>query len=265
VRLLEIYHRKTVTATVPQDMNIPALPKIEGDVDVILDIYSHQSLKPKDPGDMNEEYGDLDRLVEIGGRVVDMTLAVHFFHKRPMLLAEQITDEMQLAVSDAKLREWLSAWNIKSKFRAAPGTCEILESPDDMRRFFKAYVGALYIRNGVSQVQAWISALVDPNADINSFGTPPPPIGLPPPLPQPSHTGSPPPAQAFSLLIMNQMASQKGLSVTYPAELVAGSSHNPTWKVSCYINGEKKGEGTGKNQKSAKEEAARQAFAVLRW
>jgi len=241
-------------------MNIPALPKIEGDVDVILDIYSHQSLK----GDnhMNEEYGNLDRLVEIGSRVVDMTLAVHFFHKRPMLLAEQITDEMQLAVSNAKLREWLSAWNIKSKFRAAPGTCEILESPDDMRKFFKAYVGALYIRNGVSQVQAWISALVDPNADINSFGTPPPPIGLPPP--QPGHAGSPPPTQ-FSLLIMNQIAAQKGLSVTYPAEQVAGSSHNPTWKVSCCINGERKGEGTARNQKTAKEEAARQAFAVLRW
>lgn len=38
---------------------------------------------------MNDEYGD--RLVELGGRVLEMTLVVHLFHKRPILLAEQIT------------------------------------------------------------------------------------------------------------------------------------------------------------------------------
>jgi hypothetical protein len=64
------------------------LPKIEGDVDIILDIYSHHSLKTDY---MNDEYGDTDRLVELGGKVLDMALASHLFHKRPILLAEQIS------------------------------------------------------------------------------------------------------------------------------------------------------------------------------
>ncbi|KAJ7925923.1 hypothetical protein B0H13DRAFT_1973890 [Mycena leptocephala] len=245
-------------------MNIPPLPKIEGDVDIILDIYSHRSLKTNY---MNDEYGDTDRLVELGGRVLDMTLASHLFHKRPILLAEQISDYAREAVSDDKLREWLTFYNIKSKFRAAPGSCEILESPDEMRRFFKAYIGALYIRNGVNHVQHWISALVDPDANTNAFSNPPPPLGMPPPLPQhlPNNSPSSSGASTITLALMNQTAAQKGLSVTYPAEPPTGPSHNPTWKVSCCINSIPKGYGSGKSQKAAKEEAARQAYQAMGW
>jgi len=251
--------------------NIPALPKIEGDVDIILDIYCHRSLKGNDS--MNEEYGDTDRLVELGARVLDMTLVSHLFYRRPILLAEQITDYAREAVSDETLRNWLISWNVKSKFRAAPGACELLESPEEMHRFFKSYVGALYIRNGVNHVQAWISALIDPEAsaaqppDVNTFGAPPPPLGNPPPLPP--HLSNNPLATANTttniLSTLNQTAAQKGLSVTYPAEHLGGPPHAPSWKVSCHINGIKKGEGVGKNQKAAKEEAGRQAWQAMGW
>jgi hypothetical protein len=67
------------------------LPKIEGDVDILLDIYCHRSLKGNEDDSINEEYGNTDRLVELGGRVLDLTLVAHLFYRRPMLLAEQIT------------------------------------------------------------------------------------------------------------------------------------------------------------------------------
>ncbi|KAF7347719.1 hypothetical protein MVEN_01529100 [Mycena venus] len=253
--------------------SIPALPKIEGDVDIILDIYCHSSLKGNDS--MNEEYGDVDRLVELGSRALDMTLAVHLFYKRPMLLAEQITDYSREAVSDDRLRTWLTFWNVKAKFRAAPGTCEILESPEEMRRFLKSYIGALYIRNGINHVQAWISALIDPDAGVpqplnaNSFGAPPPPMVNPPPLP-PHLPNNPPvtnasPQQHNILSLLNQTAMQKNLSVTYPAENMGGPPHAPSWRVACHINGIKKGEAVGKNQKTAKEEAGRQAWLAMGW
>ncbi|KAF8216079.1 hypothetical protein K438DRAFT_1800039 [Mycena galopus ATCC 62051] len=261
-------------ALLPAKMNnIPALPKIDGDVDIILDIYSHRSLG--DNGYINEEYGNTDRLVQLGGTVLDMTLVAHFFYRQPMLLPEQITNFSREAVSDDKLRTWLTFWNVKSKFRAAPGACEILESPEEMQRFFKSYVGALYIRNGgVNPVQAWISALVDPDAaappppNSNPFGAPPPPLGNPPPLPPhlPSNTQAPPNPGGHNILsLLNQTAMQKGLSVTYPAQNLGGPSHAPSWRVSCHINGVPKGEGIGKNQKAAKEEAGRQAWQAMGW
>lgn len=40
---------------------------------------------------MNEEYGDTDRLVELGRRVLEMALTAHLFYKRPILTAEEIS------------------------------------------------------------------------------------------------------------------------------------------------------------------------------
>ncbi|KAJ7492484.1 hypothetical protein FB451DRAFT_1218482 [Mycena latifolia] len=244
-------------------MNIPPLPKIDGEVDIILDIYSHESLKGQ--YGMNEEYGDTNRLIELGARVLDMALTVHQFHKRPMLTADEISDAAKRAISDNNLREWLTQYNIRSRYRSAPGIPDILDSPEDMRKFFHSYVGALYIRNGIHHVQAWISALVDPNANVNSFGTPPPPLGMPPPLP-PQHNNTPqnPGSSRVTLSLMNETAMAKNVAVTYPATST-GPSHAPTWSVGCCINNIEKGRGTGKSQKAAKEEAARQAFQAMGW
>ncbi|KAJ7040465.1 hypothetical protein C8F04DRAFT_1083655 [Mycena alexandri] len=244
---------------------LPALPKIEGHHDIILDLYSHHSLKGNNV--MNEEYGDVERLAELGRNTLDLVLVAHAFQKRPMLLADHITDYAREAVSDHKLKEWLTFYNIKSSFHAAPGSCDILESPEEMRKFFTGYVGALYLRNGLNHVQAWISALVDPDANASSFGSPPPSMGMPPPplgaappLP-PSNSGP----LAITLSMVNQTAMQKGVSVTYPAQQIGGPSHAPIWKVECHMNGTKRGEGTGKNQKQAKEEAGRQAYRNMGW
>ncbi|KAJ6604792.1 hypothetical protein DFH09DRAFT_1123812 [Mycena vulgaris] len=245
-------------------MNVPALPKIEGDVDIILDIYSHKSLKGNY---QSPEYGDTDRLVELGARVLDMVLTTHFFRKSPFLTAQEISEHTRNVISDNNLKDWLTAYNMNMKYRTAPGSPDLLESATEMRNFFHSYVGALYIRNGLNPVQAWIYALVDPNADLTSLGTPPPPpLGMAPPLPQnyqnspPQNLGSP----NMTLALVNQTAITRGVSVTYTAEST-GPPHAPTWSVTCCMSGIPKGQGTGKSQKIAKEEAARQAFQAMGW
>ncbi|KAF9486441.1 hypothetical protein BDN70DRAFT_12848 [Pholiota conissans] len=42
----------------------------------------------------------------------------------------------------------------------------------EMSNFFYAYVGAVYIRNGLPAVQNWISKLIDPMANVNLPGAP---------------------------------------------------------------------------------------------
>ncbi|KAJ6621225.1 hypothetical protein B0H10DRAFT_1023651 [Mycena sp. CBHHK59/15] len=246
-------------------MSLPTLPKIAGDVDIILDIYSHRSLKTNTT--INEElaeYGDTDRLIELGRRVLSMVVAVHMFSKRPMILADEFSAFENRALSDDNLKQWLTAYDIQSKFRSPHGEPDIMESPHEMRNFFHAYIGALTIRNGANHVQAWISALIDP--DANSFA-PPPPTGMPPPLPT-SHPSSPPrnsgPSNIVSLALVNQTAAQRAIAVTYPAEQT-GPPHTPTWTVQCCMNGIEKGRGVAKSQKGAKEEAAREAFYAMGW
>lgn len=73
----------------PMALILPPLPKIEGDVDLILDVHTHDSLRPQDTP-MNDDYGDTARLAELGAKVVDLVVTTQLFARRPCLSAEQI-------------------------------------------------------------------------------------------------------------------------------------------------------------------------------
>ncbi|KIJ21919.1 hypothetical protein PAXINDRAFT_64403 [Paxillus involutus ATCC 200175] len=102
--------------------------------------------------------------------------------------------------------------------------------------------------------------------------SPPPPPSMPPPMQPPPPKGIPTfpnplaPAQpnlAF-LPLFNQTATQRGLSIDYPATF-AGPSHAGRWNVSCVVNGIEKGKGTGASKQLAKEQAARAAYYAMGW
>ena len=63
---------------------LPAIPEIGGDSDLILDVFTHSSLLP--PGRaMNEQYGDTERLAELGAMALDLVVTNHFYLLRPMM------------------------------------------------------------------------------------------------------------------------------------------------------------------------------------
>lgn len=116
-----------------------------------------------------------------------------------------------------------------------------------MRKYFNTFVGALYVRNGLTVVQNWIHRLIDPDTEMAepepnppvpqyNWSAPAPPSGPPPPLPSypPPTMGSPmnPVSTLVSLALVNQTAAQRGFQVTYPARQ-EGPPHLPTWTVSC--------------------------------
>lgn len=68
--------------------DLPPLPKIEGDVDLILDVYTHKSIRFA--GAPNEEYGNTERLAELGRVVFDLAVTHTLFFKRPQLSVSQI-------------------------------------------------------------------------------------------------------------------------------------------------------------------------------
>ncbi|KAG6900528.1 hypothetical protein C0993_009481 [Termitomyces sp. T159_Od127] len=263
-------------------MNPPPLPKIEGDTDLVLDVYTHGSLRLGQNAVMNEEYGDTDRLAELGHRILDLAVTSHYFFKRPILPAAEVDRLSKEALSDEKLESWLEAYGLRHKlFFAQERPC----TPAEIRRFFDTYVGALHIRSGGSIVQDWISRLIDPDAprpvlqeptvsdvsispDQPNWGrefAPMPPSSPPPPLPSDSmSTISVAPPNIVSLALVNQTAVQRGVTIFYSADQV-GPPHMPTWTVKCLMNGVEQGRGTGKSQKIAKEEAARQAWSRMGW
>jgi len=71
--------------------SLPSLPKIEGDsIDLILDVYTHHSIRPP-AQPLNQEYGDTDRLAELGAKILELAVTFHYYSKRPMLSASELT------------------------------------------------------------------------------------------------------------------------------------------------------------------------------
>ncbi|KAG6817954.1 hypothetical protein H0H87_012422 [Tephrocybe sp. NHM501043] len=267
-------------------MDLPPLPKIDGDTDIILDVYTHRSLRPNLV--MNDDYGDTDRLAEFGDRILRLAVTYHYFSKRPMLQANEIRERSESALSNERLQGWLESYGLISKLRWAPGT-DVVNSPD-VRPSITTHSGAILISH--QRKSNWISQLIDPAekgippphqwAPEASCIPPPQPAwnlaAQPPQPPQPSQPSSPPPplpseylttisapsSNLVTLALVNQTAVQRGVTLEYSAGHV-GPPHQPTWTVRCLVNGAEQGRGVGKSQKLAKEEAARQAWVRMGW
>ena len=70
--------------------DFPPLPKIEGDIDLMLDVYTHSSLRFGGRAPMNDDYGDTERLAELGAKVLELTVTKHLYLQRPMLTRKDI-------------------------------------------------------------------------------------------------------------------------------------------------------------------------------
>ncbi|KAL1699512.1 hypothetical protein EV121DRAFT_296094 [Schizophyllum commune] len=271
---------------------LPPLPKIEGDLEILMDVFTHDSLKEDDElTHMNDDYGNTARLREIGDRVLDLAVTFHYYSDRQdgVLDAKEIVERRREALSNDKINHWMDAYELKGKIKAAPSERQAARSSPQLNDFFKKYVGAIYIRQGMGVIQTWISRLLNPDAEPvlppesrgtpqpqrqdsllqdRSMASPPPPPGAPPPMPTGAPPGSPHPTHTggngITLSLMNQTAMQKGFAVNYEASQT-GPPHAPTWSVRCLLNGTVYGTGTGLSQKKAKELAAQEAWERVGW
>jgi len=248
--------------------SLPPFPPIPGDHDIVVDIWCHPSLQNGGDLVLNEEYGNTQRLEKLGAKVFDLAMTRHWFSKKPMLSPEEIGKKDLSSISEDTLLNWKTGYDLTRKIRVAPSSADDLNSPSETRRFFCTYVGALYIRAGLDVVQDWVSRLIDPEVVKQEpfpppFGAPAPPPGSPPPLPSgpPRDRGSNNP---ISLALVNQIAAQKHVALTYKAEK-EGPDHQLTWTVRCSVNGVERGYGVGSSQKVAKEDAARQVYSSMGW
>ncbi|KAF4622865.1 hypothetical protein D9613_002255 [Agrocybe pediades] len=146
-------------------MALPPLPRIDGDVDLMLDVHTHPSLRhPSTPP--NPDYGDTTRLAELGSKVLDLAVTYHFLQERPFLDTETRKRRKEEILSPENLDNWLKQYGLKDKLRVAPSDMHILSDLQEMSTYFHVYVGALYIRNGLGLIQTWVSGLINPNLPV---------------------------------------------------------------------------------------------------
>jgi len=144
----------------------PPIPEIGGDIDLLLEVYTHASLRNPSHTQMNAEYGDTDRLAELGANALDLAVTNHFYLARPILSGTEIHVKKNEITSDATLDIWLGMYRMKEKLKFAPTEAHILNDPVEMRKFFHIFLGAVFIRNGLPSIQTWISALIDWSTNV---------------------------------------------------------------------------------------------------
>ncbi|KAG9314092.1 hypothetical protein JVU11DRAFT_4873 [Chiua virens] len=257
--------------------NIPALPSIEGDL--LLDVLTRQSHRSCSSPPDSTEHGGAERLAELGHTVLNMTIMYTLFQRTPLVSAVDLSERHKELMDDAHIKHWLTCYNLKSRVRGVEDRSR-LDDPVEERLLFSSYVGAVYIQKGLPPLIAWLSRLVNPESEplavpgsnVGATAPPPPPYSTAPappsvPPPPPPMLSPPPPTgtpTVNTLALFNQTCSQRGLVINWESES-EGPAHQPRWAVKCYVNNQLKGNGTGRNQKMAKEEAARQAFQALGW
>lgn len=244
---------------------VPQLPQLEGDL--LLDIFTHSSLdyhgKP-----VNETYGDNRRLADLGEKVLYLTVTQRLFDKRPMYTSTEIVEERENFTSDATIVNWVTAYQLKKNLKFAPDARDSINTPEESRFLLYSYIGAAYCQHGLVAIQNWINCLVIPDQPNPSS---PGACGSSPP--QPSHAPPALPGQAAQnaggvgmtpLALFNQTAQQHGFGVGWPAEST-GPAHALRWSVKCVVNNVERGQGNGRNQKLARDAAAKAAAKALGW
>jgi len=282
------------------EKRLPPLPKLTSEL--ILQVYTHISLRRlSDKGP--EEYGDNERLIELGKAVLDALITYVLFNKRPMLKVAEIRYHRNKSLSDENIQEWVTTYGMRQRLRCHPDLFPTLNTSKEARSIFYSYVGGIYVEHGLDTVREWITELLEEHEGFGESSKPaprqrletPPPkkvkseeispptifIGTQPPRspPPPKFTHSPPPHQIPPMFpnplapaqpslpflpLFNQTAAQRRVTVDYPAEFI-GPPHAGRWTVRCIVNGIQKGIGSGSNKQVAKEEAARQAYYAMGW
>ncbi|KAF9074851.1 ribonuclease III domain-containing protein [Rhodocollybia butyracea] len=241
--------------------NLPPLPSIDGDVELTLSVYTHQSVQNLYNNINSPKEYDSDRLAELGEHVLDLATTNYLYNKRPIMNANDIKTERINILDSERINHWLEAYNLKSRLRTSSPS--VYNDPQEMRQYFLAYVGAVYLSSGMSTAENWLVQLIDPNAQPLDFPgqasdplanaismppqyslPPPAPTTQPPPLPHPLPPGYPPASNStsstsamsipwLSLAAVNQAASQRHASINYVADTMTGPPHAPTWTVHC--------------------------------
>ena len=141
--------------------------------------------------------------------------------------------------------------------------------------FFQAYVGGLYLDQGLEVIKPWLYTLLRPYAAEayrivrGQHGLPVTPI-IPLPnaeQPNPNNTDLKAPSQHTigHLALFNQHAQQRHLNIEWRFDKMTGegTSSTPIWVASAYLDSELLGRGQGGTKKAAQNEAAKLGLREL--
>lgn len=181
---------------------VPELPKLSGPV--ILEVYTHKSLRLA----CNAQFPDNERLAILGHEILEMMTTHLLFFRKPKLPVHLIEVQRTQLLTDETIDIWSKLYGLRNQLRCDPRCLQSLQSPEEGRLIFNAYLGAVFTEHGLQTVHEWIGGLLrlsttilndnhDMDVDVASITSKPPspspaptkrikveePSAPPPPLP----------------------------------------------------------------------------------
>ncbi|OAX44418.1 hypothetical protein K503DRAFT_765037 [Rhizopogon vinicolor AM-OR11-026] len=139
----------------PEDSELPDIPKLSGR-DIILEVYTHKSLRLA----CNARFRDNERLSVLGHEILEMMTTQLLFFRKPKLTVHQIEVQRTQLLTDETIDIWSKLYRLRDELRCDPRCLQSLQTPQEGRLIFNAYLGAVFTEHGLQTVQEWIGGLL---------------------------------------------------------------------------------------------------------
>jgi len=239
----------------------PPLPQLNGDI--ILEVFTHPSLRSSTDGGHNERYTDL------GAVALQAAVTTYLFKQETVLTAPEIVQQRAQILTESNIEEWAAHYSLRDRLRYAPEAVQMIMKPAEACKLFYAYVGGVYISRGPQAVNDWIDRLLNPVAApkeeeaSNALEQDPPAQDTKLQPPQPELTALKLPPGIYSQLFQTT-AAQRRAKIEFTTES-SGPPHAPSWTIRAKVDGAEKGVGSASTKQAAKEEASKRACHSMGW
>jgi ribonuclease-3 len=181
-----------------------------------------------------------ERLEFLGDAVLDLVISEYLYHLNPQLTEGQLTRMRSNYVCKQALYTYSIELGLDKYIKFGVGAELTLREMDSVKSdVFEAFVGALYLDQGLGVVKEFLNKTVIPhikNQDV--FFS--------------DHKSE-----------LKEMCDQDGWTVTYELIKDEGPPHDKTFTMTVKINGERYGTGIGGSKKEAEQDAAKIALSKL--
>ncbi|MFC5734948.1 ribonuclease III [Cytobacillus gottheilii] len=189
-------------------------------------------------------YEDNERLEFLGDAVLELTVSKFLYIKYPMMSEGELTKLRAAVVCEPSLVAFANELSFGELILLGKGE-EMTggrSRPALLADVFEAFIGALYLDQGIDTVVDFLEKAVFPKIDAGAF----------------SHV------MDFKSQLQELIQRDGSGAIEYKILMEKGPAHNREFVSTVSLNGAELGTGTGRSKKEAEQHAAQMALQVLK-
>ncbi|WP_225744006.1 ribonuclease III [Marinilactibacillus sp. Marseille-P9653] len=210
------------------------------DKELLIEAFTHSSYA-NDHRELTLK--NLERLEFLGDAVLELTVSEYLYNKFPELPEGQLT-RMRAAIVRAESLAMLAKECELAQFLRLGKGEELMNGrkrPSLLCDVFEAFVGAIFIDQGMSVVMSFLERVLFPKIDSGAF----------------SH------GMDHKTALQELLQKNGVVTIVYQVIEEIGPDHDRQFVVEVFVEGDSLGSGRGRSKKGAEQEAARVALMTL--